>query len=524
MLPGKRYEVGDILQILRRRYWLLVIPMALGAAIAAVYARQLPNRYRSVATVRVIPQQVPESMVRPAVTQKLSDRLEGLAVTILSRAQLEPIIRENNLYQAEQRRGMLMEEIYQRMRSSDIEYRPTSAGGDTFIVGYNAPSGPVAKKVADELANQFVTRSQSDRGAYVERTTAFFQAQVDEAARLLGEKDKQIQEYKSRHSGELPTQLEGNWQALNGANNQIQQLQQSIASDRDRRLIFERTVQTLEAQGPLDSAMPVTSDPASMGGSATARELEQAKRDLAQERLLHSDEHADVRIKQRRVDELTAKLEKETLERPVSAQVNVSVPPAERLRLQNILDAKANIEQIDRQMAARQHDIETLETRVNAINQRIAATPGRETELANLMRDYSALQGQYNGLLRDQKQTELSANVENGQIGEQFKIVDPAKIPMRPTSPNRTVIVVTGLAIGLGLGVAIVGLIEFNDSTFATDRELSRVVSLPVLAVVPLMQSDVERRSVRRRRILMSIGCGGAVVGCLAVLVFALVR
>jgi polysaccharide chain length determinant protein (PEP-CTERM system associated) len=523
MLPGKRYEVGDILRILRKRYWVLVLPMALGAAIAAVYARSLPNRFRSVATVRVIPQQVPETMVRPAVTQKLSDRLDGLAVTILSRAQLEPIIRENNLYQTDLQKGKLMDDVYQKMRFSDIEYRTTSPSADTFVIGYNAPSGPLAQKIADYLARRFVNMSTQDRGDYVDRTTAFFQQQVDEAARLLSEKDKQIQEYKMRHTGELPTQLEGNWQVLNGTNNQIQQLQQAIATDRERRLIFERSVQTLEAQGPIDGPV-VSSDPAAIGISATARELEIAKRELANELLLHSEKHADVQIRKKRVDDLTAKLEKETLERPVSAQVNANVPPAERVRLANIADAKANIEQIDRQMAAKQRDIEALQARVAAVNQRIAATPGRETELANLMRDYSALQSQYNGLLRDKQQTALSANVENGQIGEQFKIVDPAKIPARPTSPNRTMIVVTGLAIGLGLGLAVLGLLEFNDSTFSTDQELSRVVSLPVLAVVPLMQSDLERRSGRRRRVLMTIGLGSAVAGCLAVLVFALVR
>jgi hypothetical protein len=38
------------------------------------------------------------------------------------------------------------------------------------------------------------------------------------------------------------------------------------------------------------------------------------------------------------------------------------------------------------------------------------------------------------------------------------------------------------------------------------------------------MQSDLERRSGRRRRVLMTIGLGSAVAGCMAVLVFALVR
>jgi len=45
-----------------------------------------------------------------------------------------------------------------------------------------------------------------------------------------------------------------------------------------------------------------------------------------------------------------------------------------------------------------------------------------------------------------------------------------------------------------------------------------------VLAVVPLMQSDADRRRNMRKRLLMGIGLGGAVVGCLAVLVYTFVR
>jgi len=41
---------------------------------------------------------------------------------------------------------------------------------------------------------------------------------------------------------------------------------------------------------------------------------------------------------------------------------------------------------------------------------------------------------------------------------------------------------------------------------------------------VPLMQSDADRRRNMRKRLLMGIGLGGAVVGCLAVLVYTFVR
>ena len=43
MLPGKKYTPDDILLILRRRYWLLLLPLAVVSALTAIAARVLPD-------------------------------------------------------------------------------------------------------------------------------------------------------------------------------------------------------------------------------------------------------------------------------------------------------------------------------------------------------------------------------------------------------------------------------------------------------------------------------------------------
>jgi hypothetical protein len=67
-------------------------------------------------------------------------------------------------------------------------------------------------------------------------------------------------------------------------------------------------------------------------------------------------------------------------------------------------------------------------------------------------------------------------------------------------------------------------LLEFRDSSFKTDDEISKILTLPVLAVVPLMQSDEDLARDRRRRLVMGVGFGSTVLGCLAVLVYTFVR
>ena len=50
------------------------------------------------------------------------------------------------------------------------------------------------------------------------------------------------------------------------------------------------------------------------------------------------------------------------------------------------------------------------------------------------MRDYTTLQAQYTGLLGKSQDAKVAANLERRQIGEQFKLLDPARLPQRPKS------------------------------------------------------------------------------------------
>jgi capsular polysaccharide biosynthesis protein len=68
----------------------------------------------------------------------------------------------------------------------------------------------------------------------------------------------------------------------------------------------------------------------------------------------------------------------------------------------------------------------------------------------------------------------------------------------------------TGAALGLILGVGLIALLEYRDSSFKTEADVSRLLELPVLALVPMMASERERR-VRRRRKLM-VGLAAVVV------------
>ena len=520
MLPGKKYTPEDLLQILRRRYWLVILPFAVVAAATAVLARILPDRYRSDTLILVVPQRVPESYVRSTVTTRIEDRLQSLSQQLLSRTRLERIIEEFNLY-AEARKTEIMEDIVEKMRK-DIKIDVVR--GDAFRVAYVGSDPRTAMRVTERLASSVIEENLRDRDVLAEGTTQFLEAQLEDARRRLIEHEKKLEDYRKRFSGELPSQLDANIQSIQNVQLQIQSLVESLNRDRDQRRNVERQLADLQADAPPAAATVVTvMDGQAPSGGTTAQQLEVARNTLQALELRLKPGHPDISLWKRRIRDLERKAEAEALDAPVSGATPAS-SPSEAQRQKRIEELRAEVEQLDAQVIFKQNEEKRLRTLAGSYQQRVEMAPTRESELVELTRDYATLQTMYTNLLGKKEEAKISANLERRQVGEQFKLLDPARLPEKPFSPNRQQINMFGLIGGLALGLALVMLVEYRDSSFKTDDEVASILQLPVLAVVPVMLSDAERRILRRRRVVLNAGLASAVTACLAVVAYTFVR
>jgi protein tyrosine kinase modulator len=528
MLPGKTYTPEDVLRILRRRFWLLLVPFAVVSAGTAIFARMLPDRYRSEALLLVVPQRVPEAFVRSTVTTRIEDRLQAISAQILSRTKLEQIIREFDLYARERQTG-IMEDIVERMRLRDTQLQVSK--GDAFTVTYYGPDARTVMKVTERLAGLFIDESLKDRQQLAEGTDQFLESTLEDARRRLKDQEKKLEEYRMRFSGQLPSQVEGNLQAVQTAMSAIKSTDEAISNDRQRRLMLEKTLRELESDAPPPDSTPAVSSPTAgspdspTSGSTTAQTLAAAKQLLAVMRQHYSDTWPDVKRQARYVDELQRKLDAEALERPVSVSEPQSpVAAAETTRQRRIASLQDDIAALDRQIAARETEEKRLRAIASGYQTKIEAAPARESEMTELMRDYSTLTNQYTSLLQKREESKIAANLERRQIGEQFKLLDPASMPQKPFSPNRQTINMVGMVAGFALGLGLIALLEYRDVTFKTDEEITNLLALPVLAIVPVMESDADRRRAWRRRWFLNISLGSAVLGCLAVVAYTFVR
>ena len=502
---------------------MILAPFLTVSAVTALVVWRLPDRYQCDATILVVPQRVPDAYVRSTVstpndrTNTIQDRIESTTHQILSRARLERMINDLSLYPKEQRRD-LFEDVLQKMRDS-IEVQPATKG-DAFVVSFTYEDRRLALEVVNRLAAAFIDESNEDRTLFAEATTDFLQTQLDDARRRLEELDKRVAAYRTQHAGELPSEQSANLTVLANTQSQLQAISESINRDRDRRYLLERTLTELASEVPV--TVPVApagvspADTNTMAGQTAAEQLESARAARSALAQRYKPDHPEMKRLALLISDLEAKAQQEALQKPLSPD---SVPDrpvtaAEAQRQSRMRDMRIEIDGIDRVIASRQQDEKAMRAKLAEYQHRVEATPERETEMTSLLRDYSTVQQHYASLLAKQEDSKISAALERRQMGTQFRLVEPPRLPQKPVWPNRPMIDLAGAAAGMLLGLGMIGFLEFRDDSFKTDDEVVRLLALPVVATIPLMLTGAERRVEGRRTLL--VAAATALVGLAA--------
>jgi polysaccharide chain length determinant protein (PEP-CTERM system associated) len=507
MIPGKKYTYDDFLRIAWRRKWIIVVPFLVASIGTYVGVKRLPNKYRSQTTILVVPQRVPEKFVSATVTAPIGDRVRSISEQILSRSRLEKIMLDFDLY-ADARKRLPMEDVVERMRS-DIGVETVKV--DSFTVSYTCGDAIVAKRITERLASMFIDENLRDRVVLADGTSQFLESQLDDARQRLIEHENKLKTYRERYAGELPTQLDTNMRVVQSSENQVQALNESINRDRDRKLLQERLLADLEATESLTAPSPATGV---VTTSALAEQIQTARTTYEELQLRLKPDHPDIVRARRALEELERK--EETLAskpRPATDVPVTRLTPAEAAQRNRIREIRLEIQNLDRQISEKQAEQQRLGEVIATYQHRIAAVPKHESELTELMRDYDTLQKTYTSLLARKEDSKTAADLERRQIGEQFKILDPAREPEKPISPKRAQLDAIGAIMGLFLGLGVTVLLEYLDSSLKTEDDVVQALALPVLAMIPMMTTPIEdQRRQKHRLLLLSCVAMGVVV------------
>jgi polysaccharide chain length determinant protein (PEP-CTERM system associated) len=171
-------------------------------------------------------------------------------------------------------------------------------------------------------------------------------------------------------------------------------------------------------------------------------------------------------------------------------------------------ERQANVQSLMARRAALQSDISRI-TNAQISNPQLAA------EHQRISRDYDVLKQQYDKLLQDREELRLRGQVQTEHNAVKFEVIDPPTTPRSPAAPNRPLLLLAVLVVGLGAGAAAAFALGQLRSTFATTAKLERTMGLPVLGAISQTLTD-SARALRKRRMkqfyMASAALGGIFV------------
>lgn len=493
MIPGRTYTPQDVVEALWRRWPLMAGAFVVFSMVALAAVLSLARSYTSVATIQIVSDPVADGYVKTAPQARLSDRLPSIGQATLTRSRLEAIIKDLDLY-PDMRQRAVMEQVVERMRT-EITFKSTDR--DVFNLGFTSQDPQVAHAVATRLTALFIDENAKDREKQAEATTHFLDSQLAGVRKTLDEQEARLDEYKAQHSGELPSQLSLNVQELNNSQNTLRSLLETIARDQDQRLSLQRQLDVAQSSADVAIATAATGavtfagDPATAQGAADADPLEAARATLKSLELRLTPEHPDVQ----RTKRLIATLEQQKAGDRVASGGGKSASPASLRRDYQLRELRAQTGTLDRRLAANNEQVRQLRARIDEYSRRIDATPTRESELTTLSRDYEDTKKLYSSLLARQQEAAMAANLERKDVGDRFRVIEPAPLPQRASSKSKRSQLYLGLLAAFGLSITLGAFVEYRDTSVRTEADITATLGLPVLAVIPDLRTTATPRS-----------------------------
>ncbi|MFX0200782.1 MAG: GumC family protein [Candidatus Hodarchaeota archaeon] len=485
----RQLSVQDYVEMALRRKWWIIIPFVVCIGLSFGVYKKLPKIYRATTTILVVPPEVPENYIAPTVKSTASEGLNTLRQQILSRTRLENVIRELNLY-SDMTNKKTMEEIVEVMKKAIYIEVQRVAGPDTFAISYFGRDPRTVMLVTNRLASLFIEENLTAREKQAATTSIFLERELFSVEAKLKNKESQIRTIKESYMGELPEQLSVNLSILKSLQDQLESVNQRIKLTEEMRLMLQNQLSQLSTLGTDVVASNVGSE--SVEESYLDSRLTQLKEELSQLLSVYTAKHPDVIALRDRI----ARLEKDTAPQEgnnilLQGDVNASSGPEVNPPILNpfSIQLEEQINQMGAEIAKLKAERESLDKKVALYQNRVENTPKREQELAGLTRDLKLLQDYYTSLRNKLFQAKMAENLERRQKGEQFKILDHARMPEKPFKPNPKKIMLVGVLLGLVLGGGLGYMKETMDRSFHKIEEIEDFLELPVIATIPRIET-----------------------------------
>jgi capsular polysaccharide biosynthesis protein len=482
--PRDRLQrISDLARKTLRYWYLLLLFPVIGAGLAIAFATVRPKAFQSYA-VLFYQERIQTSLLNgraEEVQRNIGDRYREL---LTSRAELEPIIKDPKLdpYPSETDDEAAIDKLRQAIRFE-------SRGANVFRISYADSDPDRCKAIVAQLTDGLRAKDEALRNEQAQATVDFADKQKAESAATLKTRERALIDFLSKHPEFVadPNQPQGEGAGIRGAS---KPKQATGGSTSGKLLALQRQASRIQIRlnaSPDAPPIRVTADRTPEQKAADAAVA------AAQKKVIEAQEQIEAAIQhgytERHPEMIKATQAMDDAKQRLAVAKAAVPPDVETLVVPASAEDRANLQ---KQLNAIESEMDDEERRIASGNKGpVAHSVDDETE------KIVQLESQHDDLQRsvdEQRKTDATladsvyrAKIDAAQkLAEQDRltVLDGAFKPTVPTGPPKSIFLIAGVVLFLGLGSALaVGLALIDDRLYR--RHDIDELGIVVLGVIP---------------------------------------
>ncbi|HEY7337639.1 MAG TPA: polysaccharide biosynthesis tyrosine autokinase [Bryobacteraceae bacterium] len=347
-----------------------------------------------------------------------------------------------------------------RIRQRALKALTVREVGETRMVEimFDSENAAFASDFVDALVSNYIESNIQARWQMSERTGQWLSRQLDDMRVKLERSEDALQGY-ARKAGLLYTAPSGGSEKTNVSEEKLRQLQEELSRAQADRAAAQSRYDIAKSAAP-DTVADVLNDP-------SLRELQTKLTDL----------------RRQQAELITVYTPKHEKVRRVAAQIAPLDAAFNKARA-------AILERIHNDYQAALGRESLLQADYAAQSKVVTDQAEKSIQYNILKREVDSNRQLYESMLQQVKEASIASAIRASNI----RVVDPAKVPYKPYSPDYWLNCGLGLFSGLVLGIAFVVMRERADRTLQEPGDAEFWTRVPELGVIPSATGGIARR------------------------------
>lgn len=447
----------------------------------------LPDKYVVTSRIHVDTDSILKPLLKGlAVETDLRDRVAMMNRTLLSRPNLERLIGmvslDHGVDNVEGKEGLL------KRLEKDIKLSEVSISNrgrqrhNLYMISYSNTDPVIAKNVVASLLTILVDETLGDQREDSAVAWKFLDKQIKEYEILLTDAETRLKNFKRKNSGLTPDSGQTFFTRIGTTNTALLQSKLELREAINRRAELRRQLKEIKsaATGSIHAYHPMD------------ERIKTLQTRLDELLLQYTDRHPDVVAVKESIEVLVEQKRKDL----ANSSQTISAPAFENNPIYQ--QTQITLGEVETEIASLNVRKNEYEERLGELNKMVDVLPEIEAQLKRLDRDYEVNKGRYESLVERRESAKLSGLADTTGDEITFRIIDPPRIPLKPSHPNRPMLANMVLFIGLAVGLGFAFFRSQLNPTIYNQITLKNISGLPVFGVVSRVWIDevaVKRRN-----------------------------